>query len=85
MSEPTIVEILGKKYTQYWEDDEGKPPNMPPSTRVIFADKSKGTVLHQQLHCDGYETFFGNVRIIMDNGDYIHCHCWQCKRIEEND
>ena len=67
-------------------DSEGKGPNLPPGTRVIFMpdrdDTKLGKIERQILHYDGGETFWGNVRVRMDDGRYIEANCWQCKKVE---
>jgi hypothetical protein len=67
-------------------DSEGRAPNMPAGTRVMFLpdrDSAKhGTIEVQMLHYDCGESFFGNVRIRMDDGRYIEANCWQCKALE---
>lgn len=84
---PAEVDVLGGKYTQYWYDCEGNPPNMPPGTRIVFLpdhDAAKeGAVLYQRLHHDGYETFFGNVILKMDDGRCVEANCWQCEKVDK--
>jgi hypothetical protein len=67
-------------------DSEGRSPNMPAGTRVMFLpdrDPSKhGTIEMQMLHWDCGESFFGNVRVRMDDGRYIEANCWQCEALE---
>ena len=67
-------------------DSEGKGPNMPPGTRVVFMpdrdDTKLGTIERQILHYDGGETFWGNVRVRMDDGRYLEANCWQCKKAD---
>lgn len=80
------IEILGKTYTQYWEDSEGKPPCTPPGTRVTMkldGEWVSGTVLLQRLHWDMNESFFGNVIINTDDGRYIETHSWMTRREED--
>ncbi len=66
-------------------DSEGNGPNMPPGTRVVFMpdrdDTKLGTIERQILHHDGGESFWGNVRVLMDDGRYIEANCWQCKKV----
>jgi len=68
-------------------DSDGRCPNMPQGTRVVFMpdrdDTKMGTIERQLLHYDGGETFWGNVLVRMDDGRYIEANCWQCKKIDE--
>ena len=79
----TEVTINGNKFTQYWKDSDNNSPSLPPNTRVIYGSK-EGTVLYQQLHHDGSETFFGDVFVHMDDERLIHNHCWMFKIVPES-
>lgn len=80
---PQKIEIGGKTFIQYWEDSEGRAPDMPPGTRVKFGDKL-GTIRHQQLHSDAHEQFFGNVVFESDDGLLSIVNCWMCRKVDDN-
>ena len=61
------------------KDSKGDGLTLPPGTKIIYLpDKTKGTVVQQLLHYDGGESFFGNVRLQMDDGRKIEANAWQC-------
>lgn len=65
------------------QDSEGKAPDKPKGTRVTFLpEKKNGTVLHQKLQYDGWDSFFGNLIVRMDDGELIEGNSWQFKKIE---
>lgn len=74
-----VIEIHGDTYNQYEIDSEGRTPNLPPGTTVGLTDGKIGTVLHQQLHWDSGESFFGNVLVETDDGRTYIYHAWMCR------
>lgn len=76
------VLIDGVMYCQYDVDSEGRSPNMPIETRVLVCPLQEyGTIKYQRLHYDGEESFFGNVIVKLDSGNYAALNCWQCKKV----
>lgn len=67
-------------------DSNGNPAPLQPGDRVVFIPwKIEGTVIKQTLHYDCDETFWGNLKLMMDNGNRVECNCWQTKKVEGPD
>lgn len=63
-------------------DSNGEPAQFEPGTRVyVIPLKMEATVIEQILHHDGWETFWGNLVLLYDDGITGTSHCWQVKRI----
>ena len=66
-------------------DSNGDPPKFHPGERVyVHPLKMEATVIEQTLHWDYPECFWGNVKLIYDDGVMGTSNCWQLTKIEND-
>ena len=64
-------------------DSSGNPPEFKSGDRVFVAPLNmEATVIEQMLHWDYPESFWGNVKLVYDDGIIGTSNCWQLKKIE---
>lgn len=62
-------------------DSDGKPSPFPRGTRIQYKNKT-GTVMAQVLHYNDNETFWGDVILLMDDGEKVYTNSWMIKKGE---
>lgn len=65
-------------------DSNGDPPKFYAGDRVfVHPLNMEATVIEQQLHWDYPESFWGNVKLIYDDGVTGTSNCWQLKKLDQ--
>ena len=63
-------------------DSYGNPPKFIAGDRVLVKPNNmEATVVVQQLHHDGSESFWGNVQLIYDDGVGGQSNSWQLNKL----
>jgi hypothetical protein len=64
-------------------DSSGNSPEFKPGDRVFVAPLNmEASVIEQMLHWDYPESFWGNVKLMYDDGVTGTSNSWQLKKIE---
>ena len=63
-------------------DSRGLRPMWKKGDRVyVTLQKKEATIIEQILHHEGTESFWGNVRILYDDGTEGTSNCWQIMKV----
>lgn len=64
-------------------DSDGNGPEFRTGERVyVLPNKREATVVIQIKHYDMNESFWGNLRLLYDDGSIGESHCWQVKKVK---
>lgn len=67
---------------RYKLDSNGKGPDFKKGERVLVLPlKREATVIEQILHWDYPESFYGNVKLMFDDGVEGLSNCWQLSKV----